>query len=103
MRTAKPLKVVCTIKTLAIGFNRFPRLLCDHDSHDRLSGILSEQIPEIDRDGLDGGMYRQCKALWITIECEGMTEERYKEIESIFASEVEKFCYPRRLKCRTKK
>lgn len=86
------LEVVCTTKTLAIAFSRFPARIRSYAGHDALSDLLVAAIPEIDRDGLDGGFYRQMKFVWITIECEDMTPEREAEVRETFLRILKDYC-----------
>lgn len=86
------LEAVCTEKVLMIGFTRFPARLRSIEAHDKLNDILVEVIPEITRDGLDGGMYRQMMCVWITIECEDMDEGREAWIRDEFVRLLKEFC-----------
>lgn len=86
------LEAVCTKKTLAIGFSSFPKRICSYEGHDALNDLLVVAIPEIDRQGFDGGFYRQTMHVWITIECEGMTDAREREIRTEFVRILKAYC-----------
>jgi len=97
-----PLEVVCAQKVLAIGFGRFPARIRSFEGHDKLNDLLVAAIPEINRDGLDGGFYRQTLHVWITIDCEGVPAWREDAIVQEFADITERFCYPRRFRSKKK-
>lgn len=86
------LEAVCTQKTLAIGFERFPARIRCYEGHDALSKLLATAIPEINREGLEGGFYRQTLYIWIEIECEDMTPEREAEIRETFVTITKDYC-----------
>lgn len=90
------LEAVCTSKTLSIGFRRFPARIRSYAGHDALSALLVAAIPEIDGNGLDGGIYRQTMYIWIEISCEGMLPSREAKIREDFVRITKEHC---RLKC----
>jgi hypothetical protein len=86
------LEAVCTQKSYAIGFTRFPARIRSHEGHDALSDLLTGAIPEINAEGLDGGFYRQTLHIYITIDCEDMTAERDAEIRDTFVHITKEYC-----------